>query len=380
VASVVIFHSGIWGTIQAGYTKTSIELGRAGVDLFLVLSGFCLFWPLISRSHGEIAPLKPREYFRRRIRRIFPPYYAALLVTIAAQYVCYKFAGPCWWPPPNQFQSMFPLHGMKIWGDIGSHLLLLHGFWHHYAHSIDGAFWSLSLEWQFYLLFPFLVWLCRKNPAWGFAFPFAATLLFRAIVHSKDPALFRNFAINENAVSRWAEFGCGMLAAAVVRRRENAVLGALRPLSLIGRAIALPIVPAILVSLAAWLELAQQSHYLLPMAWGIAFASVAAHAGCATHGRALLTRILEWQPLVWLGTFSYSIYLVHGAVFRIMAAFISSSPVMNAHRTGIYMLAGPLIVLAVSYCFFLMFERPFMPTHPHTMRRASVVATISPAP
>ncbi len=68
-------------------------LGASGVDLFLVLSGFCLFWPLV-RHNSEVAPLRFKEYFRRRIRRICPPFYFACLLTLAVCYLTFEFGGP----------------------------------------------------------------------------------------------------------------------------------------------------------------------------------------------------------------------------------------------------------------------------------------------
>ena len=52
-----------------------------GVDLFMVLSGFCLFLPLC-KSDRALWDWDWRNYARRRIRRIVPPYYAAIAYTV----------------------------------------------------------------------------------------------------------------------------------------------------------------------------------------------------------------------------------------------------------------------------------------------------------
>ena len=54
------------------------KYGGAGVDLFMVLSGFCLFLPLC-RSDEALAKFQWKNFYQRRARRIIPPYYAGIL-------------------------------------------------------------------------------------------------------------------------------------------------------------------------------------------------------------------------------------------------------------------------------------------------------------
>src|SRR5437870_10025587 len=53
-----------------------VEHLTAGVPLFMALSGFCLFWPLC-KSAESLTSWDWKDYARRRMRRIVPPYYAA---------------------------------------------------------------------------------------------------------------------------------------------------------------------------------------------------------------------------------------------------------------------------------------------------------------
>ena len=54
-----------------------LKQGPSGVDLFMVLSGLCLFWPVVSSSESGV-DWDWRLYFRRRAYRILPAYYAAI--------------------------------------------------------------------------------------------------------------------------------------------------------------------------------------------------------------------------------------------------------------------------------------------------------------
>lgn len=64
------------------------EYGHLGVNLFLVLSGFCLFYP-IARKYPAQAPVTPtfRSFMKRRARRILPPYYALLTLLAVGYFV-----------------------------------------------------------------------------------------------------------------------------------------------------------------------------------------------------------------------------------------------------------------------------------------------------
>src|SRR5579864_4178376 len=64
----------------AGRLITSVlQEGEEGVSLFLVISGFCLAYPVLRRrARGDRHWLDIRQFAARRVYRIIPPYYAAL--------------------------------------------------------------------------------------------------------------------------------------------------------------------------------------------------------------------------------------------------------------------------------------------------------------
>lgn len=110
------------------YLDFVIGHGWIGVDLFYVLSGFFI-------GNAVLRPTvwQPLTFIKRRIRRIIPGYYGSMLLIIA-------FSNTVFIASSNGL-----IH-------IASHLLLIHNFFPAHAGTINGAYWTLSVEWFFYIL------------------------------------------------------------------------------------------------------------------------------------------------------------------------------------------------------------------------------------
>ena len=93
---VFAFHSWEFGdspALRLGPIHLGQYIGRfySGVDLFMGISGFCLMWPLVSKPK-ILSSWSWRDFAARRIRRIVPPYYAAIaLLTILPTFLVILF-------------------------------------------------------------------------------------------------------------------------------------------------------------------------------------------------------------------------------------------------------------------------------------------------
>ncbi len=125
-----------------------LAYGRSAVAVFIVVSGYCLMLPVLRA--GELG----RGFLWRRARRILPPYYAALLLSLTLLVALPGLNDPV----QNQWSV-----GALAPATIGSHLLLIHNYWPNQQHAIDYPMWSLASEWQIYLLFPWLVMVWRRR-------------------------------------------------------------------------------------------------------------------------------------------------------------------------------------------------------------------------
>lgn len=142
-------------------------------DFFVVLTGFVLYLPFAMYPERE-ARFNARRYFKRRLRRIVPPYYAALAYAVLLPQMLVTgvrlFGGQASWRP---WPSL---------ADVSLHLGFAHIFsWEHWD-GINGSLWTMALEMQLYVLFPLMLVLVSR---WGWralAVVALISVLFRVVV------------------------------------------------------------------------------------------------------------------------------------------------------------------------------------------------------
>src|SRR5512137_2924489 len=149
VLMVLAFHllhvDGEGGTLERAILGAT-RSGWAGVDLFFVLSGFLITGILLDARGG---PGYFRAFYARRVLRIFPLYYAYLAVLFLA------------------VPALLPALDVRretqgwLWTYLGNVLFAREGGFQ--ASPFTGHFWSLAVEEQFYLFWPFLVWLLPRR-------------------------------------------------------------------------------------------------------------------------------------------------------------------------------------------------------------------------
>ncbi len=158
VLMVIVSHLYGWSSLpQTGWAHdlfVSIGQGGLGVSIFFVISGF-LITTLLLQEQERTGTIGLGRFYFRRAMRIFPPYYVYLLVAAAA----------AWW-----MHRAIPLKGLLVSaGYISNYVPYTWlggspGGWY-LLHT-----WSLSVEEQFYLLWPFLLLLVARRNAVRLAF------------------------------------------------------------------------------------------------------------------------------------------------------------------------------------------------------------------
>jgi peptidoglycan/LPS O-acetylase OafA/YrhL len=125
-----------WNLDQNPLTTALADFGRTGVDLFFVLSGFLLFLPYAKALLFQDGLPAARTFYLRRIFRIWPGYYFSLIVMIL------------WYGR----QYLQPDH----WKRLFLFLTFFMDSSHQTFQQLNGPFWTLAIEWQFYLLLPLI--------------------------------------------------------------------------------------------------------------------------------------------------------------------------------------------------------------------------------
>jgi peptidoglycan/LPS O-acetylase OafA/YrhL len=330
-----------------------VHFGQLGVNLFLVISGFCLYYPLVRRRKVPSSPidLPLKRYFARRAERILPPYYAlVLLVTLYISAAPSLAASLPWLPRAGNDVTL---------QDLVTHLLLIHNLFPQSVDAIATPLWSIALECQLYVVFPLLVALGNRRGIW----PVAAVALLvsgacqtffwlRYGLPAPVPLdLWRLFACTYWSMpGRLFEFVAGMVAAAYVGSSE----GVSRRIS--GIAFAIFIV-SLIAGLWQYDRFGAASPPVNPT-WGIIFAALIVLLGRVHQQTPRVLRPLV--PVTWVGGFSYSLYLTHATLLTMGWSYVSAHPMTVLQAAEFVLLVVFPIALACAYIFHRLFERPFM--------------------
>jgi peptidoglycan/LPS O-acetylase OafA/YrhL len=325
-----------------------LNFGHFAVDIFIVLSGFCLMMPL-ARANTDTLPQGFRTYMYRRARRILPPYYVAFAGSLAL-----VFAG-------QLLQSQGHVGGNQIHdvltpGIVLSHMFMVHNVDFIWAHRINPPMWSVATEWQIYFLFPLLLLPMRRRigDIWTIAVALGITLL---------PWLLLPPDNNFYWAYPWflSLFAMGMLAARATFNGDHhsTILrwsrGFSWPITLITyAAVSLPILPEKTPIWVADVLVGIGTMYL------IIYCARAATNDQYASRRPLILRIFESRWAVNLGTFSYSLYLIHSpiqqTIFRLVSTHIDAPIALLLIQLCI---TTPLAI-AAAYIFYRLFEQPFL--------------------
>ncbi|WP_245765077.1 acyltransferase family protein [Nonomuraea jiangxiensis] len=299
--------------------------GHFAVVIFIALSGFSL---AVSPARAGWRLDGLRRFARRRAWRILPPYWAALLFSLVVAWTLVPQPGQ---PVPTGKSAL--IYGLLLQDVFGSP-------------SPNGALWSIAIEAQLYFVFPLLLLVVRRL---GIVTMLAAVTAVVVAVGLLAPGVPLVATLMRLTPQFAVLFAVGVVAARVVRVPSRfplhwAALVAVVPVFVLIAVRG----PEWTVANFFWVDLA-----LAPAA-GLLLAAVA-------QGRPRpLVSLLDTRPVRSLGSFSYSLYLVHAPVVVTINHFVVAPHLAPGVLRFVVLtaLAVPVSVVFARW-FAALFELPF---------------------
>lgn len=334
---VVLFHSRVdlWvglrdiqsGLVPVGafdrlmaWFSVPMAFGGSGVMLFFVLSGFCVHLPL---AGGKDFAWKP--YAARRFFRIFPPYLFAIVVTLACELLSK------WLDPASRTSSVSMIvRSVFMVQNYGADAGQMAG---------NPSLWSLPVEMELYVVYPVFLWLLRKSGALTAFGVVAAVAVLPPLFGRAVPALNGGFA------QYWLIWCSGALLAESWKTRRLLAPGVAHGLTM-----------AAAFAAAVVFHWRDYNQWVACHFWAIGYGILLWFALMnPSFATAIPRRLLVL--LVWLGTLSYSLYLVHFPLFRLAGAAWKAGA---GHKplNLLVPLAAAVLVVPVAALFYRWVEAP----------------------
>jgi peptidoglycan/LPS O-acetylase OafA/YrhL len=322
--------------------------GQYGVDLFFVLSGFLITGILFE---ARAKPDYFRNFYVRRVLRIFPLYYGVLAVLFFGLPLIPALRGTTL-QTLREHQGWAWLYGVNVY-------TALRGQW---ALPFIDHFWSLAVEEHFYLVWPFVVWVLGRRPR---------VLMVTSLAVASGALLGRMvgaaLGVSEHALYVLTPFRLDGLALgsflAVLARRPGGVTAIVR---------ALPRVAAAAVAL-----------FLLRFAWSRAVGSggavllqlratlVVVLLACllvwalTATPHSALARLFTSRAMVFLGTYSYGLYVYHhffSYYFATRRTEFTLAPYVGSHAVAVLVqaTAGLAVSLLIAFLSYQLYEKRFL--------------------
>ncbi len=357
--------------------------GGAAVDVFFILSGLVIVQSLTSFDY------RPRPFLIARVARIYPVFLVVFVFAVAVQPLGTGFERMSWIGPESTARFIWSGGWPSDWWlFIVAHLTMVHGLFPNGVLpdiwiGFLGAAWSLSTEWQFYLL---ALLIGRRlgllSCAWLFLVVSVGAIAWHAV--ASDAWQFSRAFLPNKA----QYFALGIISALVVRqgakglRSYVAVLAATLLLCAMQGGIDKLLPPVVWTLCLAAQLMADRAHASTGIAGRVA--AVPSGTPATTDGRDnhritsggdgppghdggrwgrsalnVVAAALQSRPLVWLGATSYCIYLVNEPVQKLVGVALAVVAQGNATLfTALWIPAAVVLPLLAAWWLHVWIEVP----------------------
>ncbi|MES2774834.1 MAG: acyltransferase [Bacteroidota bacterium] len=328
VIMVIVHHWGPENGMLQRFTNQS--LGPMGVDIFFVLSGFLITNILLAEktkaeSGGLSKGMLVRKFYLRRVLRIFPIYYLTIFGLLAIQ--------------PHFGFDIKPAFGYLATYTVNYYFIYTGDFG-----NLVNHLWSLSVEEQFYLVWPWMiVWFNKKY--------MGITIAACIVLGISSQYLLSGMPLfNLHTITCLDALGMGALLAWVRHYYPS-------QLPVFAKWIA---VISILVVGIFVFESLTENWDIVPLRTIVSIATVCLLTFILEHQHAtknLLIRFLNSPVLIFIGKISYGIYLYHNIIPAIFNPLINKYLHLNITN---FLLIDCSLLLVISWLSYRFIEKPFI--------------------
>lgn len=318
-----------------------IPLGFVGVNIFFVLSGFLITSILLKNKQlaidlgiGKKQLIK--NFYAKRVLRIFPIYYITVFLLFFFK---------------NNLDT-------NIENSIGYHLTYTSNFYYYTIQDWDPAIshlWSLSVEEQFYLIWPWIILLIKNKPLKKVIYVFIGIGLFSQIIAMDS--VWNIILPNSN----FDAFGLGALLSWNFIFDKDKINDFYKKLTRLTILILIIFISAMIVIMKLNLGLLNAN---IPFVVSLLTLWLLITVILNKDSKSILFKYL-WnnRALIFLGKISYGIYLFHNILPFVTSKFKEYLPVIthNSHLKVLsYLLWDFTFLILISWLSFKLIEKPFL--------------------
>ncbi len=332
VAFLFVFFDHGSGSFHSALAAKFGEASRCGLQLFFILSSY-LISELLLREREKTGTVHIRSFFVRRVLRIWPLYF----FFIGAVYVAGRFG-----------HGYFPTGALLAF-------VALAGNWYIYAYGFlafaVGILWSISVEEQFYLVWPFLV-RAGGARALKLVIPFVFAVSALAIWYAGHHAL----SVNKywtNSLIEFQYFAVGALLALLLHGRE------FQP-NAFGRMLLFGGFVAAFLLLVFRFPVAAPDRVIATPGLFAAFALLGIAGVCLFLGFYSIKTFPAERALVYLGRISYGLYVFHLFALQVCEAFLRRSHLSGNSRPLLQLALAMVLTIALAVLSYHFLETPFL--------------------
>ena len=312
-----------------------VQTGYIGVSFFYVLSGFILAYVYTEKLRkGNVSSIK--QFYVSRVAKLWPVHLLTFALSLPLVFVF------------GQYIVSSHLDGQLVSAAVAN--LTLTQAWipqNGFNFSYNGVAWSLSVEVFFYAVFPAIIYafgrVSHVLTTKRLIVIMCGLWLVTMLICLSIPAVMDDWRFYILPIARLPDFLMGILIGLIFLNMRKAQVSVVKKAS--GTRYELTVLLVLVVMLGVSGLLPQSlrfSAWLLPV-WAFVIFIFA-------HQSGILSRLLAWRPLVFMGEASFSFYMIHQLVIRYMS-LLQLPPV----ATVLMSLAAALILSGLVY---VLFEEP----------------------